>query len=182
MLWLDNQEVNEQIEPVEIVGNEDLNVISTDLKELLKFLKNEKIEQQEIAEAEKQIQLETDNQQIELDEQNKIKNLEQDQKDLEKEQSLIDSENEFRTNLIDSVNLQGEKMDTYIQKSDGLLASVNSMNENTELLIQNTAIEDTADIDNMSYYADLTLVMITWVFLPLYVSYRMIKPMFNKIF
>lgn len=177
---MDNQEVNEQIEPVEIVENEDLNVISTDLKELLQFMKDQKIEKQEIAEAEKKIQIETENRQIELDEQDQIKILEQQKKDLEKEQSLIDSENEFRTNLVDSVNSQSEKMDTYIQKSDGLLSSVNLMNENTELLIENTAVQDTTDVDYMSYFADTTLVMIVWVFLPLYICYRFIKPFFNK--
>lgn len=176
---MDNQEVNQE---VEVVEDENLKIISTDLKELLQFMKDEKIEKQEIVEAEKIIQIETDNQQIELDEQNEIKILEQQKNDLEKEQSLIDSENEFRTNLIDSVSLQSQKMDTYIAKSDGLLSSINLMNENTELLIQNTAVEDTAEIDNMSYYADLTLVMITWLFLPLYIGYRMIRPLFNKIF
>lgn len=179
---MDNQEINQESESIEPVDNKDLNVISTDLKELIQYLKDEKIQENEIAEAEKQLQIEADNQRIELDEQEQLKVLEQEKIDSEKEQLLIDSENEFRTNLVDSVNLQNEKMDTYIQNSDGLLASIDSMNKNTELLIENTAVEDTAEIDNMSYYADLTLVMITWVFLPLYISYRMIKPMFNKIF
>lgn len=176
-----NNEIDSVItEPVQNENVEDFKIISADLKELIQFFKDNKIESDKIAEAEKQIQLETDNQQIELDEQNQIKNLEQEQKDLEKEQALIDSENEFRTNLIDSVNSQSEKMDTYIQKSDGLLASVNLMNENTELLIENTTVQDTADVDYMAYFADTTLVMIVWVFLPLYICYRFIKPFFNK--
>lgn len=66
-------------EPVQDENLEDFKVISADLKELIQFLKDNKIESDKNVEAEKQIQIETDNQQIELDEQNQIKILEQEQ-------------------------------------------------------------------------------------------------------
>lgn len=176
---MDNQEAN-AVEEVPEVNSDDLKNINADLKELIQFLKDESLKQQEIAEAEKQLQIETEDQQKILDEEERLKIEEQQKIDLEKEQSLIDSENEFRKSVVDSVNAQSQKMDTYIQNTDGLLKSFELMNANTEMLIQNTTIEDTEEKDNMSYYSDLSLVMILWVFLPLYIGYRLFKPFFNK--
>lgn len=177
---MDKQEVND-VEDVPEVNTDDLKNINADLKELIQFLKDEKLKEQEIAEAEKQLQIEAENQQNILDEEERLEIQEQEKIDLETEQALIDSENEYRKTLLDSVNAQNQKMDTYIQNTDGLLKSFELMNANTELLIENTAVEDNAEQDDMSFYADSTLVMIVWVFLPLYISYRLFKPFFNKI-
>lgn len=180
-----NEEINSvDVEPVEKeLANDDLNAI-------LKLLQQKVESEQKKQELQLQKEEQQEKEKNEADTAQKIVDEQLEQKELEKqaiieqkEQEYINSENEFRTNLIDSVDLQNKKMDTYIQKSDGLLASVDLMNKNTELLIQNTTVDDNAvESGNMSYYADLTLVMIIWVFLPLYISYRLIKPLFNKIF
>lgn len=174
----------------ETVENSDqLEKISSDLKSILQLLTEERelrLQEKQVQEkilleeneAQKLLEKEQEEQAL-LDQQEALENEKIQQ---EKEQLLIDSENEYRKTVLDSVNAQNQKMDTYIQNTDGLLKSFELMNANTELLIENTAVEDNAEQDNMSFYADSTLVMIVWVFLPLYIAYRLIKPFFNKIF
>lgn len=178
-----NNEIDSVImEPVQNENVEDFKIISADLKELIQFLKDNKIESDKIAEAEKQIQLEADNQQIELDEQNQIKNLEEQKKEQEEEQLLLDSENEFRTNLIDSLSLQNEKMDTYIQKSDGLFESIESLNETTSVLVQNTEISDKELVNQeVTYYSGLAILVLVMIFVPSFIMVKFFMSLFRHI-
>lgn len=163
----------------EIVENSDqLESISSDVKSILQLL----TEERELESQDKQVQ---EKKLLEEEEAQKLLEKEQEEQALLDQQEALEKENiqqEKEQRYFDSVEAQNQKMDTYIEISDGLQKSFDSLNEKTELLIENTTVEDNAEQTNMSYYADLTLVMILWVFLPLYLSYRLIKPFFNIIF
>lgn len=185
MLWLDNQEVNEEIEPVEIVEDENLNIISTDLKELLQFMKDEKIEKQEIAEAEKKIQIEAEKLQIELDEQERIKNLEEKELIEKKEQELIDSEIEFRENLMTDLketNLKLDEVITYNSKSDGFSDDIALVPQKLDLIVENTQQTETQqNNDNIANFADVAMIGLVVVILPIYVVYRFFKAILSPL-
>ena len=160
--------------PVESVSDENLKVISDDLKVLIKFLQDKEQRNLELEETEKITQTEIEKQENDLAEQKELEkkeqdriDLEQQEKDLKEEQSLLDSENEFRANLIDSLSLQNEKMDTYIQKSDGLSESIESINETTAVLVQNTEVsENELYNQEVTYYADLAILVLVTIFIP----------------
>ena len=179
MLFLENQESSQEVEPVEIEEDENLKNISTDLKELIQFLKDNKIESDKIAEAEKQIQLEADNQQIELDEQKELIQT-------ENEQELIDSEIEFRENLIQKFDVSNSKLDeiiTYNSNSDGISEKIDSTNQKMDLIIENTEFTEKQQInEELSYYSNLSLIFIVFVCIPVFVAFKVIKPFFNKFY
>lgn len=178
---MDNQEAN-AVEEVPEVNSDDLKNINADLKELIQFLKDESLKEQEIAEAEKQLQIEAEDQQKILDEEERLKIEEQQKNDLEKEQSLIDSETEFRTQLLETVTLQNEKIDTYISQSDGLAESVNVLNENASLIVQNTEVNDLQkNNETISYYSGLAILVVVMIFIPSWIMVKFFSSIFRTI-
>lgn len=179
---MENQESSQTTEVVENVESEFPEIISNDLKELYQFMKDNKIESDELIELEKQEIIQNEILQKELEEQQEIEKIEQQEIDLLTEQAFIDSENEFRTNLIDSVSLQNEKMDTYIQKSDGLAESVESLNQTTSILVDNTQITDKEMINQeVAYYSGLALLVVVMIFIPSFIMVKFFMSLFRHI-
>lgn len=176
----ENQEINSVDVPVEEnLANDDINAILTLLRETIE-LNKQKEEQQE------QLKIESDNVQKILDEENAQKELDQKIISDEKEQQLIDSENEFRENLLEKLDSTNSKLDqiiTYNSQSDGFAESIKLLPEKLDTIIENTEHSEKQQInDELSYYANLSLIFIVFVCVPVVVSYKIIKPFFNKFY
>lgn len=178
--------MEEEIVPLEPVSDEYFKVISEDLKVLINFMQQEKQKEVENAEAEKILQIETEKQEKELSEQNELEKNEQDRIALEQEQELIDSENEFRDNLIQIMDVSNSKLDeiiTYNSKSDGFSGKIDSTNQKMDLIIENTEFTEKQQInEELSYYSNLSLIFIVFVCIPVFVAFKVIKPFFNKFY
>lgn len=179
---MDNPELNQE---TPVVEDENLKIISTDLKELLQFLKDEKIERQQLAETEKKNQIEADNLQIELDEQEEIKILAEKKVADEKQQGLIDSEIEFRENLMTDLNDTNLKLDevlTYNSKSDGFSDNIALVPQKLDLIVENTQHSEIQETnDNIASFADVAIISLVVVILPIYVVYRFFKSILSPL-
>lgn len=179
---MENENSPEIIE-TEVIEQDSLNVISQDLKDFFQFYKDDKDAINQKSEIEKQEKIEADIlEQKQLEEQ-KIILQEQELKEKEliekKEQELIDLENEFRENLLNSLedtNLKLDEVITYNSKSDGFSDDVALVSQKMDLIIENTEHSDIQETnDNIASFADVSIIALVVIVLPIYVVYRFFK-------
>lgn len=176
----------------EIIEQDSLNVISQDLKDLFKFFKDEKDLIEQKNEIENQEKLEADILEKEKIEADILEQKELDQKDaiekeliLKREQELIDSEIEFRENLMTDLkdtNLKLDEVITYNSKSDGFSDDIALVPQKLDLIVENTQqTEIQENNDNIASFADVAMIGLVVVILPIYVVYRFFKAILSPL-
>jgi hypothetical protein len=159
------------------------------IQDLIQYLENEKIESEKQKEILKQEQIDSEIlEQKEILEKNKIlEQQELEEKEINdlKEQELLDSEIEFRENLLTDLKATNLKLDeviTYNSKSDGFSDDISLVSEKMDLLVTNTEHTELQETnDNLASFADVAMIALVIVVLPIYVVYRFFKAILSPI-